>query len=255
MVSIRLQASGLGRRFGARWVFRQLDLNLAGGSVLVVSGANGSGKSTLLKVLSGLLPATEGSIDIDNVVLGSSSADVWPSADPKDPNTGIRPHPNPPPQAGEGVKESPQAREAVKESPQAGEGVSRNMIGLTSPELALYGALTGIENYRFLAKLRGQSTTVTQAEEAMDRAGLGGRGHDRVDTYSTGMKQRLRLALATQHQPPILLLDEPTAGMDDAGRKVLDGILDDQRRRGIALFATNDTNEYRYGDARLHLGV
>ncbi len=58
-----LIARGLGKRYGRRWLFRDLELDLAPGDVLVVTGANGSGKSTLLKLLAGLVSATEGTVE------------------------------------------------------------------------------------------------------------------------------------------------------------------------------------------------
>lgn len=199
MVQLRVQ--DLSKRFDNRWIFRQLSLELTQGQVLVVAGRNGSGKSTLLKVLAGLLPATDGQVE------------VMDEAEP------------------------------------------RHRIGLSSPEQALYGALSGIENYCFFAKLRGVAMAEDTAKAKLDSVGLEGRGRDRADSYSTGMKQRLRLAVATLHSPPVLLLDEATSGMDGAGRKIIDDILDNQRARGITLFATNDPAEYRFGDRRLELGL
>lgn len=131
-------------------------------------------------------------------------------------------------------------------------GEPRNRIGLCSPEQSLYEALTGSENLRFFARLRGLSAFDPRA--CLQRVGLEGRGDDRVSAYSTGMKQRLRLALATMHEPPVLLLDEPGAGLDDAGRAIVDRIVEAARSRGIVIVATNDRAEYRYGDRRLELG-
>jgi heme exporter protein A len=201
MSGVRLRARGLAKRFGPRWIFRKLDLDLSLGQVMVVAGPNGSGKTTLLKVLAHLLPPTEGELHVE----------------------------------GEG-------------------GAGRNLVGLSSPEQALYGSLSGIENYLFFARLRGLGCSASDAERRMSEFGLEGLGHERVDTYSTGMKQRLRLAVACQHEPPVLLLDEPASGLDDAGRSLIDAILSRQRRRGIAFVATNDPSEYRHGNLRLELG-
>lgn len=133
------------------------------------------------------------------------------------------------------------------------DGPPRNRIGLASPEQSLYGPLSGEENLRFFALLRGLRDVDVAA--ALEEVGLDGRGGDRVDTYSTGMKQRLRLAAATIHHPPVLLLDEPGSGLDETGRKVIDDVVNRQRERGITLVATNDPAEYRYGEFRLELGV
>jgi len=84
--------------------------------------------------------------------------------------------------------------------------------------------------------------------------GLAGRGRDLVGTFSSGMKQRLKLAQALLHQPPVLLLDEPGSNLDEAGRALLSQMIAAQRQRGMVLLATNDPQELAYGDRLLHLG-
>ena len=54
--------TGMGKRYGSRWLFRNLDLDVQPGDCLVVLGTNGAGKSTLLKILAGLQPASEGTV-------------------------------------------------------------------------------------------------------------------------------------------------------------------------------------------------
>lgn len=74
-----LRAEGLGKRFGDRWLFRDLSFEVSHGQRLVVLGPNGCGKSTLLRILSGLLPATEGRVHIDGdtrLSLGVSSIEM-----------------------------------------------------------------------------------------------------------------------------------------------------------------------------------
>ena len=95
----------------------------------------------------------------------------------------------------------------------------------------------------------------TQIEETLVRFDLKGRGDDLVGAYSTGMKQRLRLAIATMHSPALLLLDEPGSGLDEVGRKVLDEVIAQQRERGILIVATNDIDEHQYGELALELGA
>ncbi len=60
---MNLEARNLGRKFNRQWIFRNLDLNIAQGARVAITGANGSGKSTLLQILAGMMPQTEGSID------------------------------------------------------------------------------------------------------------------------------------------------------------------------------------------------
>jgi ABC-type multidrug transport system ATPase subunit len=81
------------------------------------------------------------------------------------------------------------------------------------------------------------------------------RAHERVRAYSTGMRQRLRIAIATLGAPPLLLLDEPDAGLDSAGLQLLEQVIYEQRARGIVVFATNRAESERWGDLCLAMGA
>jgi ABC-2 type transport system ATP-binding protein len=95
----------------------------------------------------------------------------------------------------------------------------RKRIGVAPQELALYDNLTGEENLRFFAGLYDLGgRTAESVDAALDLVGLAPRRRDRVKTYSGGMKRRLNLAAAIVHDPPLLLLDEATAGVDPQSR-------------------------------------
>jgi ABC-2 type transport system ATP-binding protein len=80
---------------------------------------------------------------------------------------------------------------------------------------ALWPALTGIENLELIARLSGGATR--PVSEVLDQVGLSGRGQDRFGTYSFGMKQRLAIGAALLGEPRLLVLDEPTNGLDPIG--------------------------------------
>ncbi|HEV3449469.1 MAG TPA: ABC transporter ATP-binding protein [Gemmataceae bacterium] len=96
----------------------------------------------------------------------------------------------------------------------------RRQIGIVPQELALYGELTGRENLRFFGELYGlESTTLRRrVEEVLKAIGLEDRANQRVDSFSGGMKRRLNLGAALVHEPRLLLLDEPTTGVDPQSR-------------------------------------
>jgi ABC-2 type transport system ATP-binding protein len=97
----------------------------------------------------------------------------------------------------------------------------RRRVGIVPPKPAFYDRLTGWENLQFAARIFGASHRA--AREAADRFAIGHALDQEVGGYSTGMRSRLALARAAIHDPEILLLDEPTAGLDpESARSVLD---------------------------------
>jgi heme exporter protein A len=128
------------------------------------------------------------------------------------------------------------------------------LIGWVAPDLALYRELTARENMRFFAEVRRLPLGDAEIDALLEQIGLGGRGDDRLSTYSSGMSQRLRYAYALLHRPPVLLLDEPTVTLDSRGAEVVDQVISRQRRAGIVVVATNDPRELRYADLLLEFG-
>ena len=124
----------------------------------------------------------------------------------------------------------------------------RTQIGLISPDLALYGELSAVENLEFFAEVRGIPFSLAWARELLHFVGLQGREHDLLDTYSSGMKQRMKYACALLHQPHILILDEPTTNLDESGVALVDKIIKQQKQQGIVIIATNEPREVAYGD-------
>ena len=114
-------------------------------------------------------------------------------------------------------------------------------IGLISHQTLLYEDLTADENLRFYGRLYGLGDLIERVRQALAEVGLSGREHDRVRGYSRGMKQRLAVARATLHQPAILLLDEPFAGLDAAACAMLSERLRQLRREGrTVILVTHD---------------
>lgn len=128
------------------------------------------------------------------------------------------------------------------------------MVGVVSPDIMLYDELTCEENLQFFARVRGLSLSREELDTALADVGLSGRGRDLIKAYSTGMKQRAKFAYALLHRPQVLLLDEPSSNLDEAGRELVDRIIRRQLQGGIVVMATNDPAEVRHGDVRVHLG-
>lgn len=99
----------------------------------------------------------------------------------------------------------------------------RPLLGLAPQDLALYPSLTARENLRYFGRIYGlRSQELEQRiERCLETVGLEGSGNRRIEEYSGGMKRRANLAAAIIHNPQILILDEPTVGIDAQSRNMI----------------------------------
>ena len=139
--------------------------------------------------------------------------------------------------------------------PEGGRVEFNGTRGYAAPDVQLYGELTATENLAFFARLRGLPPG--DSAPLLKQVGLpAARGRDLMSAYSSGMRQRLKLAVSLLGDPPLLIWDEPTLALDSAGRSIADALLSDCRTAGrIAVVATNDAAEAeRWGDMSLTIG-
>ena len=132
--------------------------------------------------------------------------------------------------------------------------IYRKELSLVSPYLSLYGSLTACENLRFLSKLNGNDIDNKTINNVLEQVGLEGRGDDYVSEYSSGMQQRLKYAAALIKNPSVLLLDEPTANLDDFGKKKVFDLIKTYRPDSIFIIATNEKEEYSLAESVCQLG-
>jgi ABC-2 type transport system ATP-binding protein len=116
----------------------------------------------------------------------------------------------------------------------------RQRIGVAPQALAIYDLLSGDENLRFFGQMYGLSGKALDARVAwcLDFVGLTDRRRDRTGTYSGGMKRRLNLAAALVHDPDLLLLDEPTVGVDPQSRNSIFDSIEALHREGRTIIYT-----------------
>jgi ABC-type polar amino acid transport system ATPase subunit len=182
------------KRFGAREVLRGIDLNVSAGSITVILGTNGAGKTTLLRILGLLERADEGTVIYDGIVPSVST--VTYGASTASPAQDKRYLP-----------------------------LRRQML-LAFQHPAIFSGSV-LSNVTYGLELRGISRA--DAEErsmaALRDAGIAERAHQHASSLSGGEAARLSVARALALQPPLLLLDEPSASLDPYGTKLLEDLL------------------------------
>lgn len=196
---IAIKAEGLTMRFGSFTAVDNVSFEIHKGEIFGFLGSNGCGKSTTMKMLTGLLPATEGQ--------------AWlfgREIDPKDLDT-------------------------------------RRRVGYMSQAFSLYSELTVLQNLELHARLFHvpENEINARVNEMVARFELKDVLHSLPDDIPLGMRQRLSLAVAMVHKPELLILDEPTSGVDPVARDNFWRLLIDlSRNDGVTIFiSTHFMNE------------
>ena len=118
--------------------------------------------------------------------------------------------------------------------------ITKHRIGLVPQDLALYENLSAMQNMELFGALYGLSGDLLQsrANEALALVGLADRANDKPATFSGGMKRRLNIAVTLVHDPDVLILDEPTVGIDPQSRNAIFDNLETLKARGKAIIYT-----------------
>jgi heme exporter protein A len=128
-------------------------------------------------------------------------------------------------------------------------------VGFVAPYLQVYDDLTAGENLAFLARARRLAGGEDLVRGALARVGLAGREGDRLKTFSSGMRQRVRFATALLAEPSVLLLDEPGSNLDAEGRALVERVVREHREAGgLVVLATNAEDEAALCERRVEIG-
>ena len=204
-----LVAENIGKLYGMRPVLRGVSLRVERREFVAILGANGAGKTTLLKILATLVRPNTGALSIDGI-------------------------------------------DALAHPARA-----RACLGVVSHQSLIYPDLTAYENLRFYGDMYGLSdlrlrvadsqtahmhisseTQGSKIENALRRVTLWNRKDDFARTFSRGMIQRLTIARAILHEPPLLLLDEPFTGLDQRSAVNLSALLRETASNARAIIMT-----------------
>ncbi len=130
----------------------------------------------------------------------------------------------------------------------------RLAVGWAGPDLSFYEDFTAFENLRFFRRAAGLPAHKMELETRLADTGLAQAAGRRVGAFSTGMKQRLRIAFALLFNAPILLLDEPMAGLDAEGRTTVETIISTRRTTSPVVLASNDARDFSSPEQIIELG-
>ncbi|HEV7259202.1 MAG TPA: ribosome-associated ATPase/putative transporter RbbA [Bosea sp. (in: a-proteobacteria)] len=194
-----IEAEGLTRRFGNFTAVDHVSFRIERGEIFGFLGSNGCGKSTVMKMLTGLLPASEGTARLFGKPMGSNDMET------------------------------------------------RRNVGYMSQAFSLYTELTVRQNLELHAKLYHLPSEEIEGRiaELLERYDLKDVVDARPDSLPLGIKQRLQLAVAVLHRPAMLILDEPTSGVDPIARDAFwRTLIDLSRDDGVTIFlSTHFMNE------------
>ncbi len=126
-------------------------------------------------------------------------------------------------------------------------------IGLVSPYLNVYEEFTAEENLQFIAQIRGIGYRKESAERLLADFSIYDHRKKEVKNYSSGMKQRLKYCAALLHEPSLLIIDEPSSNLDEYGIAAVRNVMNEQKKRGALLFATNEKEDLPFADALLDI--
>jgi len=131
----------------------------------------------------------------------------------------------------------------------------QSLVGLVSPYLQLYEEFSARENLQLALAIRGMVPNESAIDSLLERLSLRARMNDHVQTFSSGMKQRVKLAMALIHQPPIFILDEPMSNLDEDGIMNVRELMAEHKKNGLLVVATNDLTDLESFDIQVDLNA
>lgn len=230
MMTISL--SDVSKRFNRDWIFQKFFYIFNSGHSYAITGPNGSGKSTLLQVIGGAIAMSEGEIKYE---VRNTTSEI------RRDNTESRIQ-NP----GESI------RYPVSSIQNIHADHAFKYISIAAPYLEVIEEMTATEflefHHKFKPLLPGATT-----QKIISTVGLEKAAHKQIRYYSSGMKQRIKLAQAIFSNTPGILLDEPCTNLDEEGIQLYQQLINDYCKNRLVIVSSNDIQEYDFCEERISI--
>jgi ABC-type multidrug transport system ATPase subunit len=206
---MKISLTKAGKRFNRDWIFRNVHYEFTTGNAYAITGPNGSGKSTLLQVIGGAIAMSEGTIEYRiSLEAGSWKSETHAS-------TSVNPD------------------DAFR------------LLAIAAPYLEVIEEMTALEFLSFHTQFKPFLPGM-DSQKALSIIGLEKAAHKQIRYYSSGMKQRIKLAQAIFSDVPCVLLDEPCTNLDVEGITLYQQLVKDYCNDRLVIVSSNDIQEYGF---------
>jgi len=225
-----ISLSDAGKRFNRDWIFRHFNYNFTSGNSYAIVGPYGSGKSTLLQVISGAVGLSEVKVVFsrESLVVRRESSVV----------------------SSEAV--SNQQSGIVSQNTETSTENIYQHISIAAPYLEVIEEMTVTEFLHFHQTFKTLLPVVT-IKEIIEVVGLANAAHKQIRYYSSGMKQRVKLAQAIFSDVPVILLDEPCTNLDSSGIALYQQLIDTYCKGRLVIVSSNDEAEYGFCKEKVNM--
>jgi ABC-type multidrug transport system ATPase subunit len=205
---LNISLQNTGKRYNREWIFRKFNYQFLQGKSYAITGPNGSGKSTLLQIIAGATMHSEGEIKYEQ-------------------------------QRQNEKQETRNGKQQTTNNKQS--ELAYQQISIAAPYLELIEEMTANEFLSFHSSFKTLTKSFT---EILSAVGLEKAADKQIRYYSSGMKQRLKLAQAFFSNTSVLLLDEPTTNLDEDGITIYKKLWKENTNNRLVIVSSNDKVEY-----------
>jgi ABC-type multidrug transport system ATPase subunit len=254
---MKITLTNAGKRFNRDWIFRNVNYEFAGHRSYAVVGPNGSGKSTLLQIIAGSVGLSEGKIEY------SMGDGQWSMDKPRSLTENISDKPVSSTASAKSTADRSDYTKGAADNPDSGQRTSDNghsisteniyqSISLAAPYLELIEEMTLQEFLAFHGQFKSFLDGIS-IEQIIHSVQLTSAKHKQIRYFSSGMKQRIKLAQAIFSKTPLLLLDEPCTNLDEDGIAIYLKLIEQYGQKKLIIVSSNERQEYSFCKESLDL--